>query len=372
MLTEDDLTSATIVGCPQVSPGLTPCTKVQKIIFGKAEGIKVDGEVPLLEVLVAFTNGVPPGIVVLVGNLKSNAVVYGLGPGATQGAINAASMLSRYLHEQRKKRRRKWWVSLLGVFFPGLKHCAPNTPFNLKVKELLFGKIYPSLDKTDYPAPDEENKIQRVKDRIDELKRKELKEPTKDEAWKTKTPKQRREELVKFQQKQWEGMGKDKRKEFLQKVANIFAEEYGLKIPTKGDTTVFGTILDTTTNDVYEEFRHSTPDCIYINEGFLDPNAKGTLAELADAIETVCHEGTHRYQYFLMYVWAIIRGDLEYDQKRFMEANEWYYFAPGLEGKLPGWTPSPDETVGDMLNNYYKEQPQEAHAFYVGARCADP
>lgn len=73
ILTEMDLLKATIVGCTQAGPGIKPCTKITKILMGKAREIRVDGEVPLLENLRAATDGTPPGVCSKVINNLSNA-----------------------------------------------------------------------------------------------------------------------------------------------------------------------------------------------------------------------------------------------------------------------------------------------------------
>ncbi|MFN7916984.1 MAG: hypothetical protein U0Q55_16695 [Vicinamibacterales bacterium] len=73
VLTDQDLLKAFIIGCPQIGPGLKPCTKIVQIILGRSMQIDVDGETPILESLMALTDGVAPGIVRAVNNGQSNA-----------------------------------------------------------------------------------------------------------------------------------------------------------------------------------------------------------------------------------------------------------------------------------------------------------
>jgi hypothetical protein len=63
VVTDVDLMRAPIVGCPQVGPGLVPCTAVVQIITGRARQIFADRQSPLLDTLMALTNGVAPGFV---------------------------------------------------------------------------------------------------------------------------------------------------------------------------------------------------------------------------------------------------------------------------------------------------------------------
>lgn len=75
ILTEPDLLKALIVGCPQIGPGIKPCTRVVQIMLGRAREILVDGEIPLLENLMAMTDGVPPGMCSKIANPTSNAQI---------------------------------------------------------------------------------------------------------------------------------------------------------------------------------------------------------------------------------------------------------------------------------------------------------
>src|SRR4051794_6970653 len=73
VVTEPDLLKAPIIGCPQIGPGLKPCTKITVILMGKALQIQIDGEVPILDSLRAMTDGSAPGIVTAMYDGGSNA-----------------------------------------------------------------------------------------------------------------------------------------------------------------------------------------------------------------------------------------------------------------------------------------------------------
>jgi len=73
VLTEQDLLKAVVVGCPQMGPGLKPCTKIVQVIVGQSFQIKVDQETPILDTLQAMTDGCPPGLVRALDNGQSNA-----------------------------------------------------------------------------------------------------------------------------------------------------------------------------------------------------------------------------------------------------------------------------------------------------------
>lgn len=62
VLCKEDLVGASIQGCMQTGPGLKPCTKVTALLVGESRGVKVDGKTPLLEMVIALTDGSPPGI----------------------------------------------------------------------------------------------------------------------------------------------------------------------------------------------------------------------------------------------------------------------------------------------------------------------
>jgi hypothetical protein len=84
ILTEPDLLKALILGCPQIGPGLKPCTRVVQIMLGRARQIFVDGEIPLLENLMAMTDGDPPGMCSKMANTMSNAEIVSLFLGGAQ------------------------------------------------------------------------------------------------------------------------------------------------------------------------------------------------------------------------------------------------------------------------------------------------
>lgn len=84
VLTERDLMAALIVGCPQVGVGIKPCTKVTQILLGRARDIRVDGDTPILENLLALTDGAPPGTCSAVSNPTSNAQIANLFLGLPQ------------------------------------------------------------------------------------------------------------------------------------------------------------------------------------------------------------------------------------------------------------------------------------------------
>jgi len=73
VVTDRDLMSAFIVGCPQIGIGLKPCIKIVAIIMGRAIQIQVDGETPILDSLRAMTDGSLPGMVSAITDGGSNA-----------------------------------------------------------------------------------------------------------------------------------------------------------------------------------------------------------------------------------------------------------------------------------------------------------
>ena len=73
VVTEPDLLQAVIIGCPQIGPGLKPCTTMTSVLMGLSMEIQTDGEVPILDSLQALTDGVPPGLVQAIDNGGSNA-----------------------------------------------------------------------------------------------------------------------------------------------------------------------------------------------------------------------------------------------------------------------------------------------------------
>lgn len=66
-LRASDLLGAPIVGCPVApSPTTVPCTVVAAVFPGSwSSGVLAAGEPVLLQTLIAITNGVPPGPVVV-------------------------------------------------------------------------------------------------------------------------------------------------------------------------------------------------------------------------------------------------------------------------------------------------------------------
>src|ERR1022692_4214486 len=82
VVTDMDLLEALIVGCPQIGPGIKPCTKIITILLGQSLEIQVDGEIPILDSLQALTDGVPPGIVTAITDGGSNAT-----PAPLQAAV---------------------------------------------------------------------------------------------------------------------------------------------------------------------------------------------------------------------------------------------------------------------------------------------
>jgi hypothetical protein len=73
VVTDTDLMSAIIVGCPQISLVTKPCIKIVAILMGRALQIQVDGEIPILDSLQALTDGSPPGLVSAMNDGGSNA-----------------------------------------------------------------------------------------------------------------------------------------------------------------------------------------------------------------------------------------------------------------------------------------------------------
>lgn len=78
VITDMDLLRAVIIGCPQVGPGLKPCTRIVSILMGRALQIKVDGETPILKTLKALTDGVAPGVCAAWTDGNSNDETLGL------------------------------------------------------------------------------------------------------------------------------------------------------------------------------------------------------------------------------------------------------------------------------------------------------
>ena len=61
VVTEQDLMTGSIVGCPQVGSGVTPCTAIVGVQAGRARGIDAAGQVLMTDALSSVTNGSPPG-----------------------------------------------------------------------------------------------------------------------------------------------------------------------------------------------------------------------------------------------------------------------------------------------------------------------
>lgn len=60
ILTESELLSAVIPGCPQSGSGRKPCVKIVQVLRGRCELLSVSGQVPITDELEALTDGVPP------------------------------------------------------------------------------------------------------------------------------------------------------------------------------------------------------------------------------------------------------------------------------------------------------------------------
>lgn len=73
VVTDMDLLQAFIVGCPQIGPGLKPCTRVTMIILGRSQQFQVNNQIPLLDSLMAMTDGVAPAVVTALTDGESNA-----------------------------------------------------------------------------------------------------------------------------------------------------------------------------------------------------------------------------------------------------------------------------------------------------------
>jgi hypothetical protein len=69
----DLLMRSVIIGCPQIGPGIKPCTKIISILSGRSVDIRVDAEIPILKSLMALTDGMPPGQVSAITDGESNA-----------------------------------------------------------------------------------------------------------------------------------------------------------------------------------------------------------------------------------------------------------------------------------------------------------
>jgi hypothetical protein len=78
ILTDRDLLQAMIIECPQIGPALKPCTRIVRIMIGRALQIDVDGETPILMTLNALTDGVPAGICLAFTDGNSNDETIGI------------------------------------------------------------------------------------------------------------------------------------------------------------------------------------------------------------------------------------------------------------------------------------------------------
>ncbi|MCH9647773.1 MAG: hypothetical protein K0U98_06010 [Deltaproteobacteria bacterium] len=120
VLTEKELKTAPLIGCPQIGPGLKPCTKVNQVVFGKAAQVKFEGGTPLLATLVAITDGSPPGICQVVSDGGSCASLYRPAPDAKPASTPPFHSLTGGGEEERtgsetddrKARKREVRISL--------------------------------------------------------------------------------------------------------------------------------------------------------------------------------------------------------------------------------------------------------------------
>jgi hypothetical protein len=60
VLAAEDLEGASVSGCTQAGPGITPCSQVVSVLVGRSEDVLANGCTPVLENLLVMTNGVPP------------------------------------------------------------------------------------------------------------------------------------------------------------------------------------------------------------------------------------------------------------------------------------------------------------------------
>jgi hypothetical protein len=84
VVAREALIGAPILGCPNVGPGLVPCTAVVSVLAGASPGVRVGGVTPLVKPATGMTNGSPPGVwyVESAGQKKVSEGVGGGGAGA--------------------------------------------------------------------------------------------------------------------------------------------------------------------------------------------------------------------------------------------------------------------------------------------------
>jgi hypothetical protein len=61
VLLQTDMIGASISGCPNSGPSLTPCSSTVSVTAGMATNLSVDSTPVLLESATGLTNSVPPG-----------------------------------------------------------------------------------------------------------------------------------------------------------------------------------------------------------------------------------------------------------------------------------------------------------------------
>ena len=92
VLCAEDLLGAPIADCPQSGPGLKPCATVTTILMGRALSISSDNFTPLLDTLLARTDGSLPGIVqALSPGGVSMITLAATGADASNSASNAVA-----------------------------------------------------------------------------------------------------------------------------------------------------------------------------------------------------------------------------------------------------------------------------------------
>ncbi len=60
VLLQTDLIGASIAGCSNTGPGLTPCSSITSIIAGASTALKVDGTAVMTDAAIGLTQAYPP------------------------------------------------------------------------------------------------------------------------------------------------------------------------------------------------------------------------------------------------------------------------------------------------------------------------
>ncbi len=368
VLTDKDLLNAPIIGCAQF---FLPCTKITKIILGKAEEIEVDGQAPLLELLVAATN-IPLGFVTAVNNPKSNAQIFPIM--GDQALMIVENTDDRYL----SKLGIEVKTDLAEVLSKELQQIDQQIHAKEKEKEPVpkeakeakkkyiggLKKLYQNVAVEEYLPREELEKRKEVKARINVLKDVWSNPDNWNELLKMDQDARRNffEEEVAHraakggdsrgllkkigEEVRWRTLTREEEIQFLDEVAKIYEDVYGfprpeIRVEEEGILGIFK----------YKAYYSPRERQIKINQSWLN------LMGLSDGINVVCHEMTHAYQHVL--------GE-EFAQNRIFPDDPRYAQAKITYVNWGGYIESKESDSG------YRAQPMEKHARYVGEYCQDP